>query len=161
MTATILQTGLKTSPASRWIRRETAKAPAAKKLHQYIDYLENACALYPESADLQTCLGMAHAQNEAVYPAKAAYEAALALDPRHFFARLRYAELCCRVGAWPRAELEAGHALRLARNGWESAMVRRLVEEISTESGSRRAVWRLPTYADRSGYSSPSSPPQQ
>jgi hypothetical protein len=73
---------------------------------------------------------MAHAENEALYPAKAAYEAALVLDPRHFFARLRYAELCCRVGAYPRAELEAGHALGLARNGWESAMVRRLLEEI-------------------------------
>ena len=73
---------------------------------------------------------MAHAQNQDVYMAKAAFEAALRLEPEHFFAQFRYAELYCRAGAYPRAELEAERASQLARNRSEAAMVRRLFEEI-------------------------------
>jgi len=117
-------------PSGRW---KSPEKTATQRLLQYIAYLENACRKSPESADLQTCLGMAHAKNDDVYLAKLAFENALRLEPEHFFAQLRYAELYCRFGAYPRAEFEAERAAQLARNRCDAAMVRRLSDQIRSE----------------------------
>ena len=51
-------------------------------LAAYIQQLEQACLDNPQSADLRTCLGMAHAVNYDVYKSMDALEDARAVDPR-------------------------------------------------------------------------------
>jgi tetratricopeptide (TPR) repeat protein len=115
-------------PAPRSLRREQLSSP--QKLDEYIKLLESACMQEPQSADLRTCLGMAHAMNLDVYKSMASLEHAIELDSNHFFARFRYAELFFRLRALPRAELEARRAVRLATNAWQFAMARRQLGEI-------------------------------
>src|SRR5437870_3402384 len=90
-----------------------------EQLAGYIDRLEQACLDHPRSADLHTCLGMAYAVNYDVYRSMDVLEAATHLDPEHFWAQLKYAELHYRLRALPRAEEESLKAVDLARNRWE------------------------------------------
>ncbi len=48
---------------------------------------------------MRTCLGMAYAMNYDVYKSMDALEDAVELDPQHFFAQLKYAELHYRLRA--------------------------------------------------------------
>ena len=70
-----------------------------QELAVYIRTLELACLEQPQSADLRTCLGMAHAVNYDVYKSMDALEAATRVDPTHFWAQLKYAELQYRLRA--------------------------------------------------------------
>src|SRR5689334_12533100 len=83
------------------------------ELKEYIGFLEKACEEYPGSADLRTCLGVAHAMNYDVYKSMDALEAAVGLDQTHFFAQLKYSELFYRLRALPRAEEETLKAVNL------------------------------------------------
>ena len=49
------------------------------ELKEYIGFLEKACEEQPRSADLRTCLGVAHAMNYDVYKSMDALEAAVAI----------------------------------------------------------------------------------
>ena len=51
-----------------------------QELAAYIGSLEKACQDNPRSADLRTCLGMAHAMNYDVYKSMDALETAVKLD---------------------------------------------------------------------------------
>src|SRR5215813_12389829 len=97
-------------------------AVSPEELRGYIQTLEAACLENPQSADLRTCLGMAHAVNYDVYRSMDALEAARRLDPTHFWAQLKYAELQYRLRALPLAEEEAKKAMDLAQNGWHLAL---------------------------------------
>ena len=99
--------------------------------------LEKACAENPASPELRTCLGMAHAMNYDVHKSMDALEAAVALDPEHFWAQLKYAELHYRIRALPRAEKEYLKALELARNGGELALARYQLQDVR-----RRSRWQ-------------------
>src|ERR1700690_2187269 len=66
-------------------------------LASYIETLEAACVANPRSADLRTCLGMAHAVNFDVYKSMDVLEEARAIDPENFWAQLKYAELQYRL----------------------------------------------------------------
>src|SRR4051794_2630920 len=79
-------------------------SPAA--LAEYIASLEAACERQPRSADLRTCLGMAYAMNYEIYKSMDALELAVELEPGHFFAQLKYAELNYRLRALIKAEQE-------------------------------------------------------
>jgi deoxyhypusine synthase len=68
------------------------------ELSAYIQQLEQACLDNPRSAELRTCLGMAHAVNYDVYKSMDALEDARAVDPENFWAQLKYAELHYRLG---------------------------------------------------------------
>ena len=58
------------------------------------------CLGNPHSADLRTCLGMAHAMNFDVYKSMDALEVrGPALEPNHFCAQMKYAELSYRLRA--------------------------------------------------------------
>ena len=105
--------------------------------------LERACEEYPTSADLRTCLGMAHAMNYDVYKSEDALEAALALEPENFFAQLKYAELLYRIRALIRAEGETLKALDLARDMFELSLARKQLQEIRTlmRSGTQKPEW--------------------
>ena len=63
---------------------------------------------------------MAYAMNYEAYKSMDALEAARKIDPEHFFAQFKYAELLYRLRALPRAQEETERAVRLARNGWET-----------------------------------------
>jgi tetratricopeptide (TPR) repeat protein len=112
-------------------------------LARYIAQLEEKCAEYPDSAGLRTCLGVAYAMNHAVYKSLDALEEAVRLEPDHFFAQLKYAELLYRLRALPRAEEETRKAAGLAANAWELSLARKQLLEIRRlmREGTRRPAW--------------------
>lgn len=116
------------------------------KLAEYIRSLEEACEQNPRSADLRTCLGMAHAMNFDVYKSMDALEVAVQLEPDNFFAQLKYAELHYRLRALVRAEEETLKASDLAGNAWELSLARKQLLEIRRlmREGTQKPEWTKP-----------------
>ncbi|HEY7306020.1 MAG TPA: hypothetical protein VH601_17980 [Bryobacteraceae bacterium] len=116
------------------------------QLAGYIQSLEDACLDNPGSAGVRTCLGMAYAMNYEVYKSMDALEAAVKLEPDHFFAQLKYAELHYRLRALLQAEQEAHKALDLASNPWELSLARGLLHEIRKlmREGTQKPQWTKP-----------------
>src|ERR1041384_1933893 len=98
---------------------------APKDLAAYIARLEQACIDYPQSADVRTCLGIAHAVNLDVYKSMDALEEARAVDPENFWAQLKYAELHYRLRALNKAEEETRRAEELAQSPIQLAIARK------------------------------------
>jgi hypothetical protein len=115
-------------------------------LAAYITQLEAACAENPHSADLRTCLGMAHAVGYDVYKSMDALEEARAIDPENFWAQLKYAELLYRLRALNRAEAETRRAANLAANPWQLAVARKQMKDIRAlqHSSVRNVEWTKP-----------------
>src|SRR4051794_40977556 len=113
-------------PAVPWRDPHTV-SPA--QLAAYIGELERACEAHPHSADLRTCLGMAHAMNFDVYKSMDALEYAVQLEPGHFFAQFKLAELNYRLRALHVAEAETLKAMDLATNAWELSLARKMLLE--------------------------------
>ena len=101
-------------------------------LGAYIQKLELACLDNPRSADLRTCLGMAYAVNLDVYKSMDTLEDATAIDPEHFWAQLKYAELQYRLRALNLAEEETRKAVNLASDPWQLSLARKQLQEIRT-----------------------------
>ena len=120
------------------------------KLGEYIRTLEAQCGASSDSADLRTCLGMAYAMNFDVYRSLDAFEAAVQMDPSHFWAQLKYSELLYRIRTLHRAEEETLRALELANNGWELSLARAQLKKIrqllrnGNERPAMMASWRRP-----------------
>ena len=114
-----------------------------EELKGYIELLQQACIEYPESADVRTCLGMAHAMNFDVYSSMDALEEARRLEPSNFFAQLKFSELLYRLRALERAEPETKAALDLAGNGWEMSLARKQLAEIRRlkREGTQKPAW--------------------
>ena len=114
-----------------------------QQLAEHITLLERACAEHPASADLRTCLGMAHAMNFDVYKSMDALEEARRLEPENFFAQLKYSELYYRLRALDRAEEETKRALDMAGNNWELSMARKQLQEIRRlkREGTQKPAW--------------------
>jgi hypothetical protein len=114
-----------------------------KDLAQYIQQLELACEQNPGSADLRTCLGMAHAMNYDVYRSMDALELAVSLEPDNFWAQFKYAELHYRLRALIVAEQETLKAMDLARNAWELSLGRKMLGEIRRlmRDGTQKPEW--------------------
>jgi len=112
----------------------------------YIQQLEQACLANPQSADLRTCLGMAHAVNYDVYKSMDALEDARTIDPDNFWAQLKYAELHYRLRALTRAEEETRRAADLAANPFQLAMARQQMKEIRAllHTSVRNVHWTKP-----------------
>ena len=117
-----------------------------EQLSGHIQRLERACLANPQSADLRTCLGMAYAMNFEVYKSMDALEAATSLDPEHFWAQLKYAELQYRLRALTRAEAETLKALELAGNPWQLSLARKQLQDIRTlaRNSARNVAWTKP-----------------
>ena len=130
-------------PAVPWRDPHTV---SPSELKEYIEFLEKACEEHPLSADLRTCLGVAHAMNYDVYKSMDALEGAVALDETHFFAQLKYSELLYRLRALERAEAETVKAVNLAGNGWELALARKQLQDIRQKrrEGTQRPEWNKP-----------------
>src|SRR5712692_7333094 len=97
-------------PTLPW--RDPHNVPSGE-LSAYIQRLERACVEHPHSADLRTCLGMAHAMNYDVYKSMDALEEARSIDATSFWAQMKYAELLYRLRALMRAEAETHKAVEL------------------------------------------------
>jgi len=115
-------------------------------LKAIISRLECACAQYPQSADLRTCLGMAHAVKCDAYLAMDAFEEARILEPDNFWAQLKFSELLYRLRALPRAEDETKHALDLAQDAWQVSLARKQLQEIRRliREGTQKPAWTKP-----------------
>ncbi len=113
------------------------------QLSEYIAMLEELCRQNPQSADLRTCLGMAYAMNFEAYKSMDALEAAIGIEPRNFYAQLKYSELLYRLRALPRAEEETLKALDLATGGWEVSLARKQLLEIRRliREGTQKPAW--------------------
>jgi len=101
-------------------------------LTAYIQRLEQLSLEHPQSADVRTMLGMAHAVNLDVYKSMDALEDARSVEPENFWAQLKYAELHYRLRALNRAEEETHRAAELAQNPLQLAIARRQLKEIRT-----------------------------
>jgi hypothetical protein len=136
-----------TGPGSNFpvLWRDPHSVPPAE-LKRSIESLEAACQQNPQSADLQTCLGMAYAMNFEIYKSMDALEAAVRLQPAHFYSQLKYAELHYRLRALIKAEKEALRALELATDGWELSLARKQLQEIRTlmRAGTQKPEWTKP-----------------
>ena len=122
---------------------------AAGELTAYIAHLERACLENPQSADLRTCLGMAHAVNYDVPSSMQALEDARMLEPDNFWAQLKYAELHYRLRVLDTAEAETLRAADLADSQMQLALARRQLHDIrALKQGCVRNVhWTKPLTA--------------
>jgi hypothetical protein len=116
---------------------------APDELRAYIQRLEQACLEQPDSANLRTCLGMAHAMNYDVYKSMDVLEEARTIDPANFWAQMKYAELHYRLRTLIKAEAETLKAIALAENLWQLGVARRQLQEIRrlTREGTRHVAW--------------------
>lgn len=116
------------------------------ELTAYIQQLEEACLANPRSADLRTCLGMAHAVNYDVDKSMDALEDATTLEPDNFWAQLKYAELHYRLRVLKRAEEETRRAADLAANPFQLALARQQMKEIRAlqYTSVRNVEWTKP-----------------
>ena len=114
-----------------------------EQLKDIIGRLEDACIRYPDSADLRTCLGMAHAIGHDAYRSLDAFQEALFLEPDNFWAQLKYSELLYRLRALPRAEKETVRALNLAQDTRQLALARNQLQEIRrlARKGTKKPEW--------------------
>ena len=130
-------------PAVPWRDPHTV---SPDELGKHIQRLEQACLDYPQSADLRTCLGMAYAVNYEVYKSMDTLEAATSLDPQHFWAQMKLAELQYRLRALDRAEDETVKALNLAGNPWQFSVARKQLQEIRRlkRESIRNITWSKP-----------------
>ncbi|HET8549357.1 MAG TPA: hypothetical protein VFL57_15195 [Bryobacteraceae bacterium] len=111
----------------------------AEQLDAYIRTLEAACVSEPPSPDLLTCLGVAHAAKAEHATAQLAFQKAIAADPEHFFARLRYAELLLSLEQFAEAAVQVRAAAAAARNRAERAMAKRLLRQIRRAANNVRS----------------------
>jgi hypothetical protein len=89
---------------------------------------------------------MAYAMNFQVYESMDALELAVQLEPGHFFAQMKFAELHYRLRALVRAEQETLKAVELAGNPWELTLARKQLQEIRKlmREGSQKPEWVKP-----------------
>jgi hypothetical protein len=86
---------------------------------------------------------MAYAMNYQAYKSMDALEEAVRLEPDHFFAQFKYAELHYRLRALVKAETETVKALELAETPFEYSLARRQLQEVRTlmRSGTQKPEW--------------------
>src|SRR5262249_62017589 len=109
-----------------------AHAVARETLRAYIHRLEQLCVEHPQSAEVRTMLGMAHAVNLDVYKSMDALDDARAVDPTNFWAQLKYAELHYRLRALNKAEEEPRRAADLPENPVQLPLARSQSQAIPT-----------------------------
>lgn len=133
-------------PAVPW--RDPHTVPP-EELARHIQRLEQACLENPQSADLQTCLGMAYAMTYDAYKSMDALERAVSIDPTHFWAQFKHAELHYRLRLLLRAEEETVKALNLAETPWQLSLARKQLQEIRrlSRDATRNVAWDKPLAA--------------
>jgi len=142
-TSVKLQAQLQSIPPVPW---RDPQSVSPDEIRGYIQTLEAACLENPHSADLRTCLGMAYAVNYEAYKSMDALEQATVVDPTHFWAQLKFAELQYRLRALILAERETLKAVDLAQNTWQLNLARRQLQEIRqlSRDSLRNVTWDKP-----------------
>ena len=102
--------------------------------------LRQAAELAPDSHDVQLVLGIALMRSIDLSGAIAAFETAIELQPRSFFAHFRMGEAYMRVGIPSRAKEYLGEALQMSTTREQRDMVRKLLS-LEHARAPRRA-WR-------------------
>jgi hypothetical protein len=145
-TALAADVSLRSFPAVPWRDPHTV---SSVELSLHIQRLEQECLEHPRSANLRTCLGLAYAMNYDVYRSMDALEAAISIDPMHFWAQMKYAELHYRLRTLLRAEEETLKALALAENPWQLSVARKQLQEVRRlrRDGARNVAWTKPLLA--------------
>jgi len=114
-------------PAVPWRDPHTVSPP---DLAAYIGALERRVRENPDSPELWTALGMAHAVNYDVVRSMNALQTATEVEPSHFWARLKHGELHYRLRALDMAEGETLKAVAFAGNALQLSMARKQLKEI-------------------------------
>jgi hypothetical protein len=142
-TSAKLQAQLQAIPPVPW---RDPQSVSPEQIRGYIQTLEAACLENPQSADLRTCLGMAYAVNYDVYKSMDALALATSIDPTHFWAQMKFAELQYRLRALVLAEKETLKAVELAQNTWHLSLARRQLQEIRalSRASTRNVTWDKP-----------------
>jgi len=122
---------------------------APGELAAYIAELEATCIANPQYADLRVCLGIAHAVNYDVYSSMDALQEARAIDPEHFWAQMKYAELQCRLGVLDAAEEETRRAADLAQHPLQLAVASKQLKDIRARKHAsvHNVAWTKPLTA--------------
>ena len=92
---------------------------------------------------------MAYAMNYDIYKSMDALDFARSIEPTHFWAQMKYAELHYRLRTLIRAEEETLKALDLAANPWQMSVARKQLQEIRrlSREGARNVAWTKPLLA--------------
>lgn len=110
------------------------------RIDEAVGVLRQAAGLAPNSHDVQLVLGIALMRTLDLSGAFAAFEVAITLQPRSFFAHFRMGEAYMRVGIPTRAKEYLSTALQLSAGKEQRDMVRKL---LSLESArAPRRAWR-------------------
>ena len=120
--------------------RRGIEAVEFDRIDEAVGLLRQATELAPESHDVQLVFGIALMRALEMSEAIAVFEAAIALNPRSFFAHFRIGEAYMRVGVPTRAKEYLHQALQLSTTKEQRDMVRQLLA-IEGERAPRRA-WR-------------------
>ncbi|MDO8431737.1 MAG: hypothetical protein Q7S58_04920 [Candidatus Binatus sp.] len=110
------------------------------RIDEAVGVLRQAAEIAPDSHDVQLIYGVALMRAMEMYPAIAALEAAIALDPQSFFAHFRIAEAYMRVGVPSRAKEYLDTAMQISVTPEQRKMVRELASLEAKRAPLR--VWR-------------------
>ncbi len=110
------------------------------RIDEAVGVLRQAAELAPDSHDVQLIFGVALMRAMEMYPAIAALETAIALDPQSFFAHFRIAEAYMRMGVPSRAKEYLDTAMQISVTPEQRQMVRELASLEARRAPTR--VWR-------------------
>jgi len=110
------------------------------RIDEAVGVLRQAAELVPDSHDVQLVLGIALMRAINLSAAIAAFETAIGLDPKSFFAHFRIAEAYMRIGVPTRAKEYLSQAMQLSQTHEQRQMVRQLLS-LEAKVAPRRA-WR-------------------
>lgn len=110
------------------------------RIEEAVGLLRQAAELEPVSHDIQLVLGIALMRALEMYPAVGAFEAAIAADPRSFFAHFRIAECYMRMGVPSRANEYLDRALEVSGSREQRDLVRQL-RSLEAKVAPKR-IWR-------------------
>jgi tetratricopeptide (TPR) repeat protein len=110
------------------------------RIDEAVGLMRQAAELAPDSHDVQLVFGIALMRAIDLSGAIAAFETAIALDPKSFFAHFRMGEAYMRVGVPTSAKEYLSQAMQLSATKDQRQMVRHLLS-LDAKRAPRRA-WR-------------------
>ena len=120
--------------------RRGIEAVEFNRIDEAVGVLRQAAELTPDSHDVQLVYGIALMRAMEMGQAIAALEAAIAINPKSFFAHFRIAEAYLRVGVPTRAKEYLDTAMQISEAPEQRKMVRELLS-LEAKRAPRRA-WR-------------------
>jgi len=110
------------------------------RIDEAVGLLRQAAEMVPDSHDVHLALGIALMRATDLSGAIAAFETAIGIDSKSFFAHFRIAEAYMRIGVPTRAKEYLSQAMQLSQTLEQRQMVRQLLS-LEAKVAPRRA-WR-------------------